>query len=364
MPDTAILTEQEAQQVRTKQTSQGLVRLNDVDIAVTKQTIEQAEKLVATVLEPEIDYGLHPGTNSMAVKDSGAAKIANAFNTYPEHAILHITEQDDLISYLIQARLIHRGSGAVVGSGVGACSTMESKYAYRWVRDPEEYGFDKKTLRYDKERKKYRITNPEIEDLGNTILKMASKRAELDAANSLPGVASGLKKLFQGKTREEPRWTTFWSEVNALGLDEESVHNLLGVKTMKDWLGSGKSLNQAVELLAKKVKDLPRKEGEGKKEAKEGEEKGEGKEEEIPQVDDDVLKGWQIARGAIQKLEITDKQIRNWFAHYKVEIGLADFAKALPREDITKDIISNFVAMLDAFKEKKAAEKSKDNILD
>lgn len=253
------IPDQEAQRTRAVQTSQGLVRLSDIDITVTKQTIEQAEKLVATVLEAEIDYGLHPGTSSMAVKDSGAAKIANAFNTFPEHVILHVTERDDLISYLVQAKLVHRASGAVVGSGVGACSTMESKYAYRWVRDPEEYGFDRKSLKYDKERKRYRITNPEIEDLGNTILKMASKRAELDAANSLPGVASGLKKLFQGKgkdkDKEAPRWSAFWREVGALGLDEEQVHSLLGVKSVNDWLSSRKSLNQALELLAKQVSE-------------------------------------------------------------------------------------------------------------
>jgi hypothetical protein len=119
----------------------------------------------------------------------------------------------------------------------------------------------------------------------------------------------------------------------------------------------------AVAKQSKTKKELPKPKGgdlpwEGKGEAKEA------GEEEIPQVDADLLKGWQIARDTIQKLQLTDKQIRDWFAHYKIEIGLADFAKALPREDITKDIISNFVTMLDAFKEKKAAEKTQGNILD
>lgn len=87
-------------------------------------------------------------------------------------------------------------------------------------------------------------------------------------------------------------------------------------------------------------------------------------EEELPQVDENLLRGWQVARGMIQELEITDKQVRTWFAHYNIEVGSADFAKALPRQDITKDMMSNFVTMLDAYKEKKAAEKSQDNILD
>jgi hypothetical protein len=358
---TDILTEEEAQHLLADKAhaSQGLVKLTDLDIQLTSDTIQQAEKLVSTVLEPDIDWGLHPGTNSMALKDSGGSKIANAFNTYPEHTILHLAENDDLISYLVQAKLIHRGSGKIVASGVGACSTMESKYAYRWVTNPEEFGFDKASVKYDKKKGKYRIPNPEIEDLGNTILKMASKRAEIDAANSLPGVGSGLKKLFGKKDNRNKevgdRWMAFWTQVGALGLDEERVHSLLNVKSMKDWLSSGKSLNEAVEVLAKTVA--------AESKAHNQKRGGNQGEEELPQVDEKLLNGWQIARKIMQDLEVTDKQIRNWFSHYKLEVGLADFAKALPREDITADIISNFVAMLDAYKEKKAAEKSQD-ILD
>ena len=88
------------------------------------------------------------------------------------------------------------------------------------------------------------------------------------------------------------------------------------------------------------------------------------KEEDLPQVDEALLKGWQIARGIIQELDITDKQIRDWFAHFHIQVGKADFAKALPREDIPRDMISNFVTMLDAYKEKKATEKIQEPILD
>jgi hypothetical protein len=110
----------------------------------------------------------------------------------------------------------------------------------------------------------------------------------------------------------------------------------------------------------KPKKDLPWEEkGEDHKEGEE-----QKQEEEIPQVDDDLLKGWQIARSSVQALEITDKQIANWFAHYKISVGLADFAKVLPRKDMTNEIISKFVSMLDAYKEKKTAEKTDDNILD
>jgi hypothetical protein len=114
----------------------------------------------------------------------------------------------------------------------------------------------------------------------------------------------------------------------------------------------------------KRTTDLPWKEKEEPKEEKEKEKEKEEKQEEIPQVDDDLLKGWQIARTMIQALGITDKQIATWFAHYKIQVGFADFAKALPRKDMTNEMISKFVTMLDAYKEQKAVVKSREEILD
>jgi len=247
-----VLSPEEAEAVRR---AQALIKLSDDDIKAITETIQQAEKLVTSVLQPDIDYGLHPGTSSMALKDTGGSTIANAFNCYPEHAILHLREDDEVISYLVQAKLISRVSGKVVAVGVGACSTMESKYAYRWVEDPAEYGIDKSGLKYDKKKRKYRIPNPEAEDLGNTILKMASKRAEIDAAQSLPGVGSALKKLFnKDRKYTKPNWQTFYGELTALELNEESAKQMLGIKSFnKDWLAKGRSLNEAVQILAQRI---------------------------------------------------------------------------------------------------------------
>ena len=110
----------------------------------------------------------------------------------------------------------------------------------------------------------------------------------------------------------------------------------------------------------RKLKDLP-----WKDEGKEGTETKEVKEEEeLPQIDDDLLKGWKIATSTIHELGVSDKQIRKWFAHYGIDVGLAEFAKALPRKDMTNDMISKFVTTLDAYKEQKAETKIRQDILD
>ena len=166
----------------------------------------------------------------------------------------------------------------------------------------------------------------------------------------LPECLKYLKKLF-GKPREGTQWTSFWSEVSALGLDEESVHNLLGIKTMKDWLGSGKSLNQAIEVLAKKVSGLRKDAGQEEK----------GKQEEIPQVSDELLKGWLIVKNSVKQLNITDCQVRKWFskATPPLEIGLADFDKVSPPPEISNDLLSNFQTMLDVYREKQEQKAAK-----
>jgi hypothetical protein len=77
-------------------------------------------------------------------------------------------------------------------------------------------------------------------------------------------------------------------------------------------------------------------------------------EDDIPQVDGELLKGWLIVKNTVKQLNLTDSQIRKWFSKASpgLEVGLDDFAKVLPPEQITNDLLSKFQAMLDAYREK------------
>jgi hypothetical protein len=239
-----------------------LVKLTDIAIETITRNIKQAERMVTGVLERDIDYGRLPGTPQPGLWDPGASKILNAFNTYPDYRVLHHVEEDNLISYTIQSVLISRDNQMVVGTGIGACSTREAKYKYRWVPDPANYGYSEEEIKTLKLKDgKYRIANPEYGELVNTVAKMAAKRADVDAAQSLPGVGSALRKLFTGKTavggnaekESSPNWSSFWSQVSALGLSENDVHYELGVDSMMQWLANGKTLNQAIEVLSQNL---------------------------------------------------------------------------------------------------------------
>lgn len=227
-------------------------------VARIKAEIQLSDALVEQVLEAGIDYGLHPGTRSQALKDPGANTIINAFNCYPKAEVLYREVSEGKISYVIDVALISRDDGLAKSTGCGAASTMETKYGYRWVTDPEEFGHSRETLkkRARGDQETYKIINPEWSELENTILKMARKRAEVDAAMALPGVSRFLARLNSGRQpagRAAPPagdWAAFWSSARAMGLNNEQVHQILDVESMKEWTARGKTLDDAIRQMS------------------------------------------------------------------------------------------------------------------
>src|SRR5690606_28426232 len=122
-----------------------------------------------------------------------------------------ITEQvreGNHLTVVVRCKLHHAPTGALLGSGMGSCSTRESKYCYRKaerlcpscnkdtiIRGKEEYGggwlcFAKKGgcgSKYTASDERItgqqvgRIENPDLYDQHNTVLKMAIKRAHVAA---------------------------------------------------------------------------------------------------------------------------------------------------------------------------------------
>jgi len=248
-------------------------------IESTQRSLALLHQLVTEVMRKDRDYGSVPGVPGEFLWDPGASQIIAAFNCHVgNRRILSHVDDGKKIALLVEVPIIHNATQSEVGSGIGAASTLEVKHKYRWVEDPTEWGYPEDSLKTLKSRDKYekleyRILNPEHDELLNTLAKMASKRAEVDAAEALPGVAGALRDLFQRRPPpsdkrgdvddSSPRWTSFWSQVKALlgdmveGKDMKLstlVHQMLGVGSMKDWLSKGKSLDDAVRVLADKVK--------------------------------------------------------------------------------------------------------------
>jgi hypothetical protein len=262
------MSEEQETSVAVVESKPVAIKLSPQAIAIIAENVGLAEKLVTSVLEHNVDYGRTPGTPQDGLWDAGASKIMAAFNSYPSHEVIYHEESDDLITWTIQAKLISRNTNEVIGTGMGACSTREPKYHYRWVPNPQDYGYTEAEiaeLKFRADDKKYRIENPEYGELVHNLLVMACKRAEVDGAKSLPGVGSALKKLFDPKLRgslaEEPDYKRFWSIIKGMGVNENSAHQALGVKSMKEWVGAGHTLDEAIMAIGKKLTELVRKTG-------------------------------------------------------------------------------------------------------
>ncbi len=92
-------------------TQTNALTVTDQKVARIKSEIALADALVEKVLLAGIDYGIHPGTRSQALKDPGAATIINAFGCYPKAEILFREVSDVRISYVIDVALISHADG-------------------------------------------------------------------------------------------------------------------------------------------------------------------------------------------------------------------------------------------------------------
>lgn len=179
-------------------------------------------------LKPDIDYTTKLFSKGRAHKptllDPGASKLIGFFRTRARHRVLeHFHEEkegEESIRYVVAAEIVTQTGDLVVGEGVGSCSSEEVKYQYRWFfqSELEDMGFEKAQIEtlpkreIDTVRGKafmYKIRNPEIPDLDNTILKMAAKRSEVDGALQLPGVGEvftqDIGSRLKQPVKEEPK---------------------------------------------------------------------------------------------------------------------------------------------------------------
>jgi uncharacterized protein (DUF3820 family) len=187
-------------------TGTALVQTGDPGTAVTRPNAQRATRLLRPIAQPADiisaqdatramvhqalkegrDYGKIPGTDKPTLLKPGAERVALGFGCYYGEPVLVEQEIDHdrevrwtkrkkqwknrhngdrefdwiedvglslgLYRYVVKVPVIDRSTGEVVGAGIGACSSMESKYVDR-PRDSE-----------------------------NTVLKMAHKRAIVAAA--------------------------------------------------------------------------------------------------------------------------------------------------------------------------------------
>lgn len=167
--------------------NQALSLIDSVDINAIQATMQKISSFQAVVqrsLSKDHDYGVIAGAGSKpTLLKPGGEKICMMFGLNPEYDFLEKTEdyKEMFFTYNIKCTLYRNGNP--VSQGVGNCNSKESKYAFvnsdTIPEGIEPSMCEKKIDKYG--RTKYKVPNTKIADLVNTILKMAKKRAFIDA---------------------------------------------------------------------------------------------------------------------------------------------------------------------------------------
>ncbi len=168
------------------------------------KAINAFQSLVRSQLKLGHDYGKIPGTgDKLTLLKPGAEKIAKLIKCSDEYDFSEKTEDWDkpFFSYTVKCRLVSIVSGHLVSEGIGHCNSWESKYRYRWAgkQECEKVGLnpDEMIMKFrrgfgGKSYPVFRTDNDDIFSIVNTLMKMAKKRALVDAALS----AGRLSDLF------------------------------------------------------------------------------------------------------------------------------------------------------------------------
>jgi ribosomal protein L37AE/L43A len=218
-------TQQQGQGVATPKVEVSALAVSTDGAAVVTQQLRRSleeererrgliRQFVRDHMRRDVDYGVIPGTEKPSLWKPGAEKLMDLFRCTPEFEIIHkrLSFRRGFFHYIFKVQITSRDTGMVLAQGFGSANSHESRYRWREAqRQCPECG--QPTIRRSK--KEYgggwychaakggcgakfaagddnvtgqqlgRVENEGIADLENTILKMAKKRALVDAALAL-----------------------------------------------------------------------------------------------------------------------------------------------------------------------------------
>lgn len=148
----------------------------DVNAAKMKKFVKTLDDCFHGLMTKDTDFGTIPGTPKPTLYKPGAEILCAAFNLRAETTIISKIEDYDkpFFDYTVKVSLYSRRDLQLMGDGVGSANTGETRYSRRWVKGSREQ----------------REASPdEIMTLKNTVLKMAEKRAFVDATLRVTGAS-------------------------------------------------------------------------------------------------------------------------------------------------------------------------------
>lgn len=261
-----------------------------LSVETIKKQIQVIQEVMQGAMVRDTHYGTIPGTDKPTLLKAGAEKLCLTFRLSPTYTVTKTDLGGGHREYEVRCTLTHIPSQSVFGEGVGVCSTMESKYRYRKkaricpacgeskiIKGKEEYGGGwlcwKKEggcgAKYDDKdpsitsQEVGRVENQDIADVYNTVLKIAKKRAHVDAVLTATAAsdifAQDLDEMAgvdEAKTVEEKPAIDDKTDDMLLNLTTcktvEEVNNILS--QIKDWDGEAK--RQVSQAASRRIKHI------------------------------------------------------------------------------------------------------------
>lgn len=199
------------------------------NLAEIKNQVNLIQQVMREVMKEGEHYGVIPGCgNKPALLKSGAEKLMLTFRLANDLEVQTVELPNFHREYRVKAT-IYAPSGQRLGTGVGSCSTMESKYRFRTgpIENtgkvvPQEYwthresnpakaqeflggkGFSTKKVgtKYYIVKQGERVEYDNPADYYNTVLKMAKKRALVDAVLT----STAASDIFSQDLEEDPEF--------------------------------------------------------------------------------------------------------------------------------------------------------------
>ena len=189
----------------------------DVSAGDLVRRLDVIRDAMTNAMQDDVDYGVIPGTDKPTLLKPGAEKLSVLFQLDVQLENEKTWLPGDHLVVSSKATVFHAPSGARLGYGEGLCSTREAKYAFRnanrkcpacgaeaIIKGKAEYGggwvcFKKKNGCGAKfadddaaitNQAVGQIDNPALPDLWNTVVKMAEKRARVDAVLAVTGASA------------------------------------------------------------------------------------------------------------------------------------------------------------------------------
>lgn len=149
----------------------GVERAEQMSVTQIAGRVNLVHQVLERVMKKGTHYGTVPGCgNKFVLLKPGADVLAMTFRLVPQFKV----DRNDLSNghreYDVTCSMFG-ADGTLMGQGVGSASTMEKKYRYR------------------KDERGAKIENEDIADVYNTVLKIAKKRAHVDATLTVTGAA-------------------------------------------------------------------------------------------------------------------------------------------------------------------------------